>query len=72
MAPIWSGTGSDIDRVSMFAIALEKTYGPEHHLLVPTWLTMARIYQAKKNYTKAEELLQKALVVVEKKQGYEH
>ena len=38
----------------------KEVYGPDHHLLAPTWLTTAKIFQAKKDYAQAQRVLQKA------------
>lgn len=50
----------------------EKIYGPEHHLLLPTWLTIAKVRQAQQQYPQAETLLHKALAAAEKQYGPEH
>jgi tetratricopeptide (TPR) repeat protein len=43
----------------------ERVYGPEHHLLVPVWLVMSRIYQAKGDLVNAKIFLEKSLRAVE-------
>jgi tetratricopeptide (TPR) repeat protein len=43
----------------------EKIYGPEHHLLVPAWLVMAKISEAKGDLANAKRLLEKAIETVQ-------
>lgn len=50
----------------------EKVYGPNHHLIAPTWLTLARIHQANGDYAKAETLYNQALATLEKTFSPEH
>jgi len=50
----------------------EKIYGPDHHLIASTWLTLAKIYQAKGKYTDAEILYNQALTALEKTFAVEH
>jgi tetratricopeptide (TPR) repeat protein len=44
----------------------ESIYGPEHHLIALSWLTKARICQAKRNYVNSDKLFEKALNSVRK------
>lgn len=44
----------------------ERVYGPDHHLLAATWLTMAKICQAKRDDTQAEKFINKARDAAEK------
>ena len=44
----------------------ESIYGPEHHLVAPSWLTKARICHAKRDYSNSEKLFEKALNSVRK------
>lgn len=53
-------------------VVQEKIYGPDHHLVAPTWLTMAKIHQAKGDYAKAETLYDQALTSLEKAFASEH
>jgi len=50
----------------------EKVYGKEHPLLLPTWLTIAKVRQSQQQYSQAEALLRKALAATEKQYGSEH
>jgi tetratricopeptide (TPR) repeat protein len=44
----------------------EKIYGPDNHLIAGSWLTKARVCQAKDNYVRSEKLIEKALSAVRK------
>ena len=43
----------------------ERIFGAEHHLLIPTWIAMARIYQGKGNLAEARKLLERSLRIIE-------
>jgi tetratricopeptide (TPR) repeat protein len=43
----------------------EKNFGPDHQMLIPTWLTKARISRAAGNTTEAETWLNKAIAVTQ-------
>jgi len=43
----------------------ERVYGPDHHLLVPAWLIMSEVCQAKGDLAGAETLIEKSLRAVE-------
>ena len=60
--------GKYTEAESLVASALatqEKIYGSEHHLIVPTLLTMAEIHNAKGQYKQAEKLVERALALAE-------
>ena len=43
----------------------ERVHGADHHFLVPAWLVMARIHQARGRFAEARTLLDKSLRAVE-------
>ncbi|MFA5554227.1 MAG: tetratricopeptide repeat protein [Phycisphaerae bacterium] len=50
----------------------QKAYGSEHHLLIPTWLAMAKLNEAKLRYAQAEQLALNALEKAKDKSGPAH